>query len=71
MKPTLFLLAAGMGSRYGGLKQLDGLMTAAYSNKKNIRELVAAMVSTYHPANAPVTIVKDNKYVAMVAGKDN
>lgn len=22
---TLFLLAAGMGSRYGGLKQLDGL----------------------------------------------
>ena len=23
MKPTLFLLAAGMGSRYGGLKQLD------------------------------------------------
>lgn len=25
MKPTLILLAAGMGSRYGGLKQLDGL----------------------------------------------
>ena len=25
MKPTLFLLAAGMGSRYGGLKQMDGL----------------------------------------------
>ena len=25
MKPTLFILAAGMGSRYGGLKQLDGL----------------------------------------------
>lgn len=25
MKPTLLLLAAGMGSRYGGLKQLDGL----------------------------------------------
>ncbi len=25
MKPTLFLLAAGMGSRYGGLKQLDKL----------------------------------------------
>ena len=23
MKPTLFLLAAGMGSRYGGLKQMD------------------------------------------------
>ena len=25
MKPTLFVLAAGMGSRYGGLKQLDSL----------------------------------------------
>ena len=25
MKPTLFVRAAGMGSRYGGLKQLDGL----------------------------------------------
>ena len=25
MKPTLLLLASGMGSRYGGLKQLDGL----------------------------------------------
>ena len=24
-KPTLFILAAGMGSRYGGLKQIDGL----------------------------------------------
>ncbi len=25
MKPTLLIMAAGMGSRYGGLKQLDGL----------------------------------------------
>ena len=25
MNPTLFILAAGMGSRYGGLKQIDGL----------------------------------------------
>lgn len=25
MQPTLFILAAGMGSRYGGLKQIDGL----------------------------------------------
>ena len=25
MKPTLLVLAAGMGSRYGGLKQLDPL----------------------------------------------
>ena len=25
MKPTLLVLAAGMGSRYGGLKQVDPL----------------------------------------------
>jgi FlaA1/EpsC-like NDP-sugar epimerase len=50
------------------LTQLDGLMTAAYDNKKDIRSRVAEVVSTYHPANAPVTMVKDNKYVAMVAG---
>ncbi|MDR1119772.1 MAG: NTP transferase domain-containing protein, partial [Dysgonamonadaceae bacterium] len=25
LKPTLFILAAGMGSRYGGLKQLDSV----------------------------------------------
>lgn len=25
MKPALLVLAAGMGSRYGGLKQIDGL----------------------------------------------
>ena len=53
------------------LQQLNGLMIAAYNNKKNIRDLVAAMVSTYHPDNAAVTVVKDNKYVALVAGEDN
>jgi len=25
MKPTVVVLAAGMGSRYGGLKQVDGV----------------------------------------------
>ncbi len=29
MKPTLIVLAAGMGSRYGGLKQLDGVGPSA------------------------------------------
>ena len=52
------------------LKQLDGLMTAAYSNKKNIRELVAAMVSTYHPEMAPAAEAKGSKYAAMVVGED-
>ena len=53
------------------LLKLNGLMSAAYSNKKDIRDRVAAMVSTYHPDNAPVTLVKDNRYVAMVVGEDN
>jgi len=25
MQPTLLILAAGMGSRYGGLKQIEGI----------------------------------------------
>ena len=33
------------------LAQLDELMQAAYANRKNIREKVQEMVSTYHPAN--------------------
>ena len=53
------------------LQQLGGLMAAAYSNKTDIRERVEAMVSTYHPENAPVTMVKEDKYVAMVVGEDN
>lgn len=32
------------------LKQLDGLMEAAYKNKEDIRERVEEVVSTYHPA---------------------
>ena len=42
MKPTVLVLAAGMGSRYGGVKQIDGvgkhdeclLDYAAYDAKK-------------------------------------
>lgn len=32
------------------LKQLDGLMEAAYKNKEDIRERVEEVVNTYHPA---------------------
>lgn len=31
------------------LEQLDGLLEAAYKNKKDIRDRVQAMVSTYKP----------------------
>lgn len=33
------------------LKNLNDLMEAAYSNKKDIRERVAQVISTYHPEN--------------------
>jgi len=59
------------------LKQLDGLMNAAYSNKKDIRERVQQIVSTYHPDYEPNTAVQssaavqDSQYAAMVVGEDN
>jgi FlaA1/EpsC-like NDP-sugar epimerase len=36
------------------LKQLDDLMTAAYSNRKDIRNRVTAIVTTYRPNCAPL-----------------
>ena len=47
------------------LRGLDELMLAAYSNRKDIRSRVAAMVSTYHPDNAPVTVVRNDRYEAL------
>jgi CTP:molybdopterin cytidylyltransferase MocA len=32
MKPTLLILAAGLGSRYGGLKQLDPIGPSGENN---------------------------------------
>ena len=45
------------------LEQLEELMLAAYSNKKDIRSLVARMVSTYHPADEEIAeeIQKDEQ----------
>ena len=48
------------------LRQMEGLMTAAYNNSRSIRDDVAAIVKTYHSNNPEVTVVKDAKYVAMV-----
>ncbi len=47
------------------ISQLDNLMQAAYHNKKDIRERVAKVVNTYHPANPTITVVKDSRYVAI------
>ena len=46
------------------LTKLAELMEAAYHNRKDIRDAVAAMVNTYHPNNPP-TIVKDGAYTAL------
>lgn len=52
------------------LKQLEGLMAAAYSNQGDIRERVAALVSTYHLNGAASEAAgKDHRNIAMVVGK--
>ena len=48
------------------LRDMDGLMTAAYRNSKDIRQRVADMVPTFHPANPEVTVVRDARYEALV-----
>ena len=51
------------------LKQLDGLMNAAYSNKEDdIRKLVEQAVSTYHPEKAKDGAEKDSVYDKLVVG---
>ena len=44
------------------LKQLEELMQAAYSNRRDIRILVQKMVSTYHPETGGVNAAKDQTY---------
>ena len=48
------------------LAEIEPLMNAAYRNDKDIRSRVRNIVTTYHPTNPEVTIVKDAKYVALV-----
>ena len=47
------------------LRSLKDLMTAAYQNSEDIKDLVAGVVNTYHPGGAP-SMVKDGKYQAMI-----
>lgn len=46
------------------LEQLKALMEAAYQNDEAIRDAVAAMVPTYHPA-AGASGTKDETYKAL------
>ena len=52
------------------LRQLGALMDAAYGNKPNIRELVAGMVSTYHPEGIRPEVMKDQAYRRLVHEAD-
>jgi len=52
------------------LQQIGDLMNAAYSNRQDIRERVAEIVSTYRPDNPPVTVVKDGRYAALTAEEE-
>ena len=53
------------------MNQLASLMTAAYANKKDIRERVEEIVNTYHPYGSTVAVEKDHKYADMVTEGDN
>ena len=52
------------------LGNLSSLMDAAYSNKDNIRELVAGLVPTYHPEGVHPTIVKNAVYERQIHEAD-
>ena len=48
------------------LKSLEELMLAAYNNTRDIKDRVARVVTTYHPQNPEITVVKDGKYRALL-----
>ena len=50
------------------LTSLESLMAAAYSNKQDIRERVAQIVTTYHPDISGAEPIKDETYKSMIAG---
>ena len=52
------------------LKQLDKLMYAAYQNRKNIRDLVAEIVVTYHPEKEAAAKGIDEKYLELIGEDD-
>ncbi len=52
------------------LEDLDGLMDAAYKNKKNICDIVESMVSTYHPEHKKSSVDMKRKVTAVFTGED-
>ena len=53
------------------LQRLDSLMKAAYSNKRNIRNLVSEIVTTYHPAGVFPSSDKTKTYYELIGEEDN
>ena len=56
MKPTLLLLAAGMGSRYGGLKQLEGFGKIVFVIRKDFEEDFRKKVLSKYEGHIPAEI---------------
>ena len=52
------------------LEQLGDLMDAAYRNRRDIREVVANMVSTYHPEEDAQSKGKDDVYKELIRDED-
>ena len=52
------------------LTSLEDLKTAAEENSPEIRCCVSNLVSTYHPAQPEVMVVKDAKYIALTQQND-
>ncbi len=52
------------------LASLEDLKTAAEENSPEIRCCVSNLVSTYHPAQPEVMVVKDAKYIALTQQND-
>ena len=53
------------------LRKLDDLMRAAYQNRRDIRNLVEEIVTTYHPAGEAPEPEKDEIYERLLRGEDD
>ena len=60
MKPTLLVLAAGMGSRYGGLKQMDDRIRSLTSSRDSLEKFAREHFHFAEPGD-DVFIIEDKK----------
>ena len=62
MKPTLLLLAAGMESRYGGLKQLDGLGPNGELNSNMAQQVLKEVDGSFKSFFGLLKLSKNGQY---------